>query len=304
VALWNGYLLALVVTSVFTGEHSQPMPLFTAPHEFFWYLCRPLWELFFPAATETFPASFLLGLVLWELGAVALGLACYGAGLLVHTLSPHGRGKDGQQQRQSLAKEEVRAMPGERGRRASRWWFWAFPLAGFCYFGAGFAIGLLLDSFEPVPTWLRPLALIMWPLDYFDEHLFGAVCNVLGRPANGDVNLIAFLALWEGCWALLGMLAYRVARGRLVKAEAPAVAPEKARRPSKWWFWWAIVAVNVCALSFLLHYQGLWSRPEVWLGLLFWELVAVVLGLACYGVAALIYALRRAQRKGGNESQE
>jgi hypothetical protein len=123
---------------------------------------------------------------------------------------------------------------GSNGKKPSKRWFWAFPLAGFCYFGAGFAIGLLLDWFEPVPKWLQPLALIMWPLDYFDEHVFGPLCKVLGRPANGVVNLLAFLALWEGCWALLGLLAYREARGRLAKAEAPAGAPEKARRPSKW----------------------------------------------------------------------
>lgn len=190
-----------------------------------------------------------------------------------------------------------------KGSQPSKRWFWAFPLAGFCYFGAGFAIGLLLDPLEPVPKWLQPLALIMWPLDCFDEHVFGPLCNVLGRPANGVVNLLVFLALWEGCWALLGMLAYRVARGRLVKAEAPALAPEKARRASKWWFWWAIVAVNACALWLSVQYHGFWNQPDLWMGLLFWELVAVVLGLACYGVAALISAVRSGRGKEGNGSQ-
>jgi hypothetical protein len=184
-------------------------------------------------------------------------------------------------------------MSSDRSK-PSKWWFWAFPLAGLGYWGVGLAIGLLLGSFELVPRWLQPLTLVMWPLDYFDEHVFGAVCDVVGRPANGLVNLLAFLALWEGCWALLGLFAYRVVRGRLVKTEAP----EKAPRPSKWWFWWPIVAVNACALSFFLHHQdqGLWSRPLVWLGLLFWEVVAMVLGLVCYRVAAAVCA-RRAEGK-------
>ena len=226
VALWNGYLLALEVVSfcmaVFTGGHLQPMPLFTTPAEFFSYLCRPLWELFFPAATETFPAAFLLSILLWELGAMVLGLACYGAVLLVYTLFPHGQGKDGQQQRQLLAKEEVRAMPGERGRRPSKWWFW------------------------------------------------GVVAGANAYAVLAGVTLVFGLHSVEG-----------YAFGILMVFSFPAM----------------LFMLRVASLAGSGSAYGAFG-----LGVLLWELLAVLLGLACYGLAALC-ARRATERKQSNGSQ-
>jgi len=111
-------------------------------------------------------------------------------------------------------------------------------------------------------------------------------------------------------------------------------------KPSKWWFWGVVVAANVLypvlllvlfvvarvtvfwaadLLFFVVSFPAVllvewvakrsiedsWPSPlVVWLPVLLWELGAVLLGLACYGVAALICAVRRGRRKEGNESQE
>jgi hypothetical protein len=75
--------------------------------------------------------------------------------------------------------------------------------------------------------------------------------------------------------------------------------------PSRWWFWGPTIAVNAWVLLPRLvagphRYHGVGA--PVWFGVLVLEVVALVLGLAFYGAAAI--DARRSNRKRGDGPQE
>ena len=106
-----------------------------------------------------------LPVLLWELGAVILGLACYGGAALTRASI------------QTLGKR------GDKGQNEwpSKWWFWAFPLGAFCLEAAAVVLYPVVGSFEPVPAWLIPAALLVYIAMRYGGEYGGELvqCSVL-----------------------------------------------------------------------------------------------------------------------------
>jgi cobalamin synthase len=119
----------------------------------------------------------------------------------------------------------------------------------------------------------------------------------------GDAFAWVGLLLLELAAIVVGLACYNVAAAvHAHRGEGKQSMSGRAKKPSRWWFWGVMVAANAYAL--LLLHAGPYHGVPVWFGLLVLEVVAVVLGLACYGVATLVGAVRSRRGKEGDGSQE
>jgi hypothetical protein len=90
VLLWNVYLVAILVLGSLGIQGGR---VFFAPARLLWNLWWPVRQLFFQAASGKVLVAFLLSLVEWELGAVALGFVCYGVAAGVHAVRKTKQGR-------------------------------------------------------------------------------------------------------------------------------------------------------------------------------------------------------------------
>ncbi len=114
--------------------------------------------------------------------------------------------------------------------RPSKWWFWGFPLAGLYHFVLATIIGSWLYSQIPLSGWLVVVAcVVVRPALVFSEYVFAPVWQLLGGPSQDLLRPLVALALWEGCWALLGLMVYGVMaqRCRRKPQEADGAAASK-----------------------------------------------------------------------------
>ena len=108
----NLYLLALYLLPPFPfwGRPSVPLPLFVyrvliGPVDLFSeFVGRPVMDALGPEVFEDPLTTYAIGMALWELVAVVLGLACYGAVLLVCAIVPDGPDSGGRERSNSWQK--------------------------------------------------------------------------------------------------------------------------------------------------------------------------------------------------------
>ncbi len=68
-----------------------------------------------------------------------------------------------------------------------------------------------LYSQVPLSGWLVVVAYVVGgPALAFGEYVFAPVWQLLGSPSHTLLRTLVCLALWEGCWALIGVMVYGV----------------------------------------------------------------------------------------------